>query len=134
MTLMVENRRNDRRTGGKRPDTRRRERKTPAEIKAEKLVAWVPKTRTGKLVQAGEITTIEEIYSKNLPLLEPQIIDVIVPELQEEVLNIKAVQRTTDAGRKRSFLVTVVVGNKNGYVGVGKGRGLNVRTAKEKAV
>ncbi len=109
-------------------------RKTAEERRADKLVEWVPKTRTGKMVQSGDITSLEEIYKKNLPVLEPEIIDVLVPDIKEEVLNIKAVQRTTDSGRKRSFLVTAAVGNKNGYVGVGTGRGLNVRPAIEKAV
>lgn len=112
----------------------RRPRKTKEEIKAEKLVEWVPKTRTGKMVRAGDITNLEEIYDKNLPILEPEIIDVLIPEAQEDVLNIKAVQRTTDSGRKRSFLVTAAIGNKDGYVGVGTGRGRNVRPAIEKAV
>ncbi len=118
--------------GRGRPE--RRPRKTKEEIKQEQLTAWVPKTRTGKLVQKGDLTTLEQIYEKNLPILEPQIIDVLVPDLQEEVLNVKAVQRTTDSGRKRSFMVTAAIGNKSGYVGVGTGRGLNVRPAIEKAV
>ncbi|MFC2174945.1 30S ribosomal protein S5 [archaeon] len=98
------------------------------------LIEWVPKTRTGKLVLSKDITSIEQIYERNLPILEPEIIDMLVPDLQEEVLNVKAVQRTTDSGRKRSFLVTAAVGNKSGYVGVGTGRGLNVRPAIQKAV
>ena len=112
----------------------RRPRKTPEELRAEKLLGWVPKTRTGKLIQSGDIASLEDIYTKNLPILEPEIVDVLVPDIKEEVLNIKAVQRTTDSGRKRSFLVTAAVGNKKGYVGVGTGRGLNVRPAIEKAV
>lgn len=109
-------------------------RKTSPQERQEELVKWVPKTRTGKLVQKGEITTIEQLYEKNLPVLEPEIIDVLVPNINEEVLNIKSTSRTTDSGRKRSFMVTAAVGNKNGYVGVGTGQGLNVRPAIEKAV
>ena len=116
----------------KRPP--RKPRKTREEIREEQLVAWVPKTRTGKLVQAGTITSIEQLYTQNLPILEPQITDMLIPDLQEEVLDVKSVQRTTDSGRKRSFMVTAAVGNKNGYIGVGTGRGLNVRPAIEKAV
>jgi len=112
----------------------KRARKTPEERRAEKLVEWVPKTRTGKLIRSGDLSSLEEIYSKNLPILEPEIVDMLVPDIKEEVLNIKAVQRTTDSGRKRSFFVTAAVGNKRGYVGVGTGRGLNVRPAIEKAV
>lgn len=118
--------------GDKRPP--RRPRKTREELREEQLVAWVPKTRTGKLVQSGDITTIDQLYERNLPILEPHITDMLMPDLQEEVLNVKSVQRTTDAGRKRSFMVTAAIGNKNGYIGVGTGRGLNVRPAIEKAV
>ncbi len=112
----------------------RKPRKTREEQRQEMLVEWVPKTRTGKLVLAGDVTSIEQLYDKNLPILESEIVDMLVPDLQEEVLNVKAVQRTTDSGRKRSFLVTAAVGNKAGYVGVGTGRGLNVRPAIQKAV
>lgn len=120
----------------KKTDSRRQRdpKKRRAEQRQEQLVAWVPRTRTGKLVQKGEVTTLEQIYERNLPVLEPQIVDALVPDIQEEVLNVKAVQRTTDSGRKRSFMVTAAVGNKNGYIGVGTGRGLNVRPAIEKAV
>ncbi|MCD6522858.1 MAG: 30S ribosomal protein S5 [Candidatus Diapherotrites archaeon] len=99
----------------------------------EKGIEWVPKTRTGRMVLNGEITTLEQIYSRNLPLLEPEIVDMLVPDLKEEVLDIKTVQRTTDSGRKMRFLATVVVGNKDGYVGVGIGKGANVRPAIERA-
>ena len=112
----------------------RKPRKTREEQRQEMLVEWVPKTRTGKFVLSKDITTVEQIYERNLPILEPEIIDMLIPDIQEEVLNVKAVQRTTDSGRKRSFLVTAAVGNKAGYVGVGTGRGLNVRPAIQKAV
>lgn len=95
---------------------------------------WVPRTELGKKVLSGEITDMEQIYEKNLPILEPEIVDMLVPNLQDEVLNIKMVQRTTDSGRKGSFMITVAVGNKNGFVGVGTGKGLEIRPTIEKAI
>ncbi len=99
-----------------------------------RLDDWNPKTKTGKMVKSGDITSIEQIYEKNLPILESEIIDVLVPNLQDELLKLRMVQRTTDSGRKGSFMATVVVGNKNGYVGVGTAKGNEVRPTIEKAV
>lgn len=118
----------------KRQQDEKSRREAKEKAREERLTKWIPKTHTGKLVLAQEITSIEEIFRKDLPLLEHEIVDYLLPELQEEVLNVKTVQRTTDAGRKMSFLVTVVVGNKNGYVGVATGKGRNVRPAIERAV
>ncbi len=95
---------------------------------------WTPKTSLGKKVVAGEITSMEQIYEKNMAILEPQIVDKLVPNLQENVLKIRTVQRTTDSGRKGSFAVTVAVGNKDGYIGVGTGKGSEVRPTIERAI
>lgn len=88
---------------------------------------WVPKTKLGKLVQAGEITNIEQIYEKGQSVLESEIVDLLVPNLKDEVLDLKVVQKVSDSGRKNSFKITVVVGNKDGYVGVGTGKGNEIR-------
>jgi len=69
-----------------------------------------------------------------MAILEPQIIDKLIPEMQEEVLDIKMVQRTTDSGRKGSFMVTAAVGNKDGIVGVGTGKGQEVKSTIDRAV
>ncbi|MEM0372592.1 MAG: 30S ribosomal protein S5 [archaeon] len=108
-----------------------REERKPREEKTEE---WVPKTALGKMVLAGEITDMEQVYARNMAILEPEIVDKLVPNLQEEVLNIKTVQRTTDSGRRGSFMITVAVGDKNGYVGVGTGKGNEVRPTIERAV
>jgi small subunit ribosomal protein S5 len=100
----------------------------------EEVKTWVPKTTLGKKVMAGEITDMEQIYEKNLAILEPEIVDKLVPNLQDAVLNIRTVQRTTDSGRKGSFAVAVVVGNKDGYVGIGTGKGLEIRPTIERAI
>ena len=100
----------------------------------EEVKTWIPKTTLGKKIAAGEITNMEQVYEKNLAILEPEITDRLVPNLQDSVINIRTVQRTTDSGRKGSFTVAVVVGNKDGYVGVGTGKGLEIRPTIERAI
>lgn len=100
----------------------------------EEVKKWVPRTELGRKVLAGKISDMEQIYEKNLAILEPEIVDALVPDIEDEVLNIKMVQRTTDSGRKGSFMVTVAIGDKNGFVGVGTGKGLEVRPTIEKSI
>ncbi|MFH0986524.1 MAG: 30S ribosomal protein S5 [Candidatus Micrarchaeota archaeon] len=95
---------------------------------------WIPKTELGKKVKSGEITNFEDVYEKNLAVLEPEIIDTMLGEVADDVIKVKMVQRTTDSGRKGSFMVTAVVGDRNGHIGVGTGKGKEVRPAIEKAV
>ncbi len=95
---------------------------------------WVPRTRLGKLVAEGKIKTMDEAIASGLPLKEPEIVDILLPELYDEVLDISMVQRMTDSGRRTKFRVTAVVGNKDGYVGVGVGKAAQVAPAIQKAV
>lgn len=100
----------------------------------EERTGWIPKTELGKKVLSGEITDMEQIYSKNITILESEIVDRLVPNLKDEVLKIKMVQRTTDSGRRGSFMITVAVGNEDGYVGVGTAKGLEIRPTIDKAI
>lgn len=95
---------------------------------------WVPKTRLGKLVYEGKIKSMDEALASGLPLKEPEIVDLLLPNLQNEVLEISMVQRMTDSGRRTKFRVTVVVGNRDGYVGVGIGKSSQVAPAIQKAI
>jgi small subunit ribosomal protein S5 len=101
--------------------------------KSESLEQWIPKTRLGKMVQEGRISSIEEVFMGGLQLREPQIVDALLPDLQEEVININLVQKQTDAGEKSRFKAIVAVGNKDGYIGLGAGKASQVRNAIEKA-
>ena len=95
---------------------------------------WVPRTRVGKLVKEGKITSLKEIFEKNLPLKEPEIVDYFLPDLQHQVIDVNIVQKMTDAGRITRFKVVVVVGNFDGYVGLGQGKARQLRMAIEKAL
>ncbi len=98
---------------------------------------WIPKTRLGKLVMEGKITSMSQALKSGLPLREVEIVDMLLPDLEDEVVDVNMVQRMTDSGRRTKFRVVVVVGNKNGYVGIGQAKdrevGMAIRKAVEKA-
>jgi len=94
--------------------------------------AWVPRTSLGKLVQEGKITSMSEIFSQGYKIREAGIVDTLLPNIQQEVLNINLVQKQTDAGEKSRFKAIVVVGNYDGYFGLGMGKARQVRSAIEK--
>ena len=56
------------------------------------------------------------------------------PEFDQKVLDIRRTARVVAGGRRFSFRATVVIGNRNGKVGVGVGKGLDVTSAVEKGV
>ena len=98
------------------------------------LEDWEPRTRVGRLVKEGKITSIDEIFRRNLPILEPEIVDYLLPNLEHEVIDVTIVQKMTDAGRITRFRAVVVAGNRDGYVGLGKGKARQFRFAVEKAL
>jgi len=100
---------------------------------SERLETWTPRTRLGKMIQEGRISTMEEIFMEGQKIREPEIVDVLLPDLQEEVININLVQKQSDAGEKSQFKAIVAVGNRDGYIGLGGGKAKQVRTAIEKA-
>lgn len=99
----------------------------------EKIEGWMPRTRLGKMIHESQISSIEEVFTEGLKIREPEIVDVLLPNLQEEVINIGLVQKQTDAGEKSRFRAIVVVGNRDGYVGLGSGKAKQVRNAIQKA-
>lgn len=95
---------------------------------------WIPRTTLGKLVLKGEVTTLGGALETGLPLREPEIVDILMPEPEDEVLDVNMVQRMTDSGRKVNFSITVVVGNRDGFVGLGRTRGREVGPMIRKAI
>ena len=94
---------------------------------------WKPRTKLGRMILEGRITSIEEVFMEGLKVREPEIVDVLLPDIQEEVIDINLVQKQTDAGEKSRFKAIVAVGNRDGYIGLGSGKAKQVRTAIEKA-
>lgn len=88
---------------------------------------WVPMTKLGRLVDQGQIRSIEEIFLFSIPVKEHQIIESLLSGLQDEVLKIMPVQKQTRAGQRTRFKAFVVVGDSKGHVGLG------VKSAKEVA-
>lgn len=97
-------------------------------------IQWDPKTKLGKLVRSGEVKTISEALKTGLPIREPEIVDILLPDLDDEVIDVNMVQRMTDSGRRVKFVITVAVGNKNGYVGFGQAKGKEVGSSIRKAI
>ncbi len=95
---------------------------------------WKPRTTLGRMVAEGEITSIEQVFQTNMRILEPEIVDRLLPNLEQEVIDVKLVQRQTDAGEKTRFKALIVVGNRDGYVGIGTGKSSQVVLAIEKAI
>jgi small subunit ribosomal protein S5 len=85
------------------------------------------------MVQSGQVLSLDDVFTQGLRVMEPEIVDVLLPGLKQEVLGIGFVQKQTDAGEKSRFRAVVAVGNNNGYLGVGDGKAKQVRTGIDKA-
>ena len=105
-----------------------------SEEKTFDITQWAPKTRLGHMVLSGEVTTMHQALASGFPVREPAIVDILVPEMEDEVLDVNMVQRMTDSGRRVNFAITCVVGNKDGFVGVGRARGKEVGPAIRRAI
>ncbi|TIA83311.1 hypothetical protein E3P92_01727 [Wallemia ichthyophaga] len=88
---------------------------------------WVPVTKLGRLVKAGKVKSMEEIYLFSIPVKEYQIVDFFLPKLKDEVMKISPVQKQTRAGQRTRFKAFVAIGDSDGHVGLG------VKCAKEVA-
>ncbi len=112
------------------------------------LDAWKPKTELGKKVREGKIKNIDEVLGKEKAILEEQVIDLLV-KLDSDLLLIgqskgkfgggkrrawKQTQRKTMEGNVPTFSSAVIVGDKEGHVGVGIGRAKETLPAREKAL
>ncbi len=106
---------------------RRRQREDPT-------VNWVPKTKIGRMVKEGQISSIYEIFEEGYRIKEVEIIDVLIPDLRDEVIDINLVQKQTDAGERSSFRAVVAMGNSDGLIGLGAGKAPRVRNAIEKGI
>ncbi|MEW6063181.1 MAG: 30S ribosomal protein S5 [Nanoarchaeota archaeon] len=119
------------------------------ETTEEVIEKWIPKTEIGKRVKNNQITDINELLDKGLPILESEIVDKLIPGLEHILLNIgqskgkfgggkksiwKQTQKKTKEGNKPKFSTLAVVGNKNGYIGIGQGKAKETVPAREKAV
>lgn len=111
--------------------------------------AWKPKSSLGKKVKAREIQDIDYILDNGYRIMEPEIVDMLLPGLIVDLLLIgqskgkfgggqrrvfKQTQKKTAEGNKPKFATYAVVGNENGYVGLGYGKAKETVPAREKAI
>ena len=109
--------------------TEQRPRRRPQKVEE----VWIPKTNLGKKVASGEITSIEEILENGLRIQEAGIIKKLLPDLKSEVIDVGIIQKMTANGQSTRFKAMVAVGDKNGWLGIGKGKSKQMRIAIEKA-
>jgi len=113
------------------------------------LDRWRPKTAIGRKVKAREITNIDEILDAGNSILEPEITDMLLPNMESDLLMIgqskgkfgggsrrvfRQTQKKTSEGNKPKFSTYAVIGNCDGYVGLGFGKAKETVPAREKAV
>jgi len=114
----------------------------------EKIAGWKPKTRLGKEIKEGKIKNIDEILDKRLKILEPEIVDSLL-SLENDILLIgqskgkfgggkrrawKQTQKKTMEGNVPTFSAMIVVGDKAGHVGLGRGKASETLPARTKAL
>jgi len=109
---------------------------------------WIPKTNLGKRVLKGEFKDIQDVFKSGEIILETGIVDYLVPDLKQEIVYIggspgkgggirrtatKRTARMHKSGRRFKLTATVIVGNEDGIVGIGKASSKEHRIAIEKA-
>ena len=123
---------------GEKEEKRGRGRRGRREEKTFNKEYWKPKTELGRKVLSGEINDISKIFEQGLKISEPSIVDALIPNLETEMIHIggstgkgggirrtpfRRTSRMHKSGRRYRMSVMVVVGNKNGYVGLGLATG-----------
>lgn len=125
--------------------TRLREERLKQQQEKE-LDDWKPKTILGKQVKEKKIKDVDDALKQKI--LEPEIVDSLL-NLKSEILNIgkskgkfgggkrrawRQTQRKTAEGNVPTFSCMVVVGNQNGYAGLGYGRAKETLPARAKSL
>lgn len=115
----------------------------------DKLLAWSPKTQIGKDVKAGKEKDIDKILSTGKKILEPEIVDTLLNNLENDLIAIgqakgkfgggkrrawRQTQKKTKEGNILTFSALAVVGDKKGHVGIGVGKAKETLPAREKAI
>jgi len=138
---------------------RNRNRRKPRDFKSRReaeeqerlthLETWKPKTELGKKVKAGEITDMAEVLESGYRVMESEITDLLLQNLESDFILtgqakgkfgggkrrlFRQTQKKAREGNKPIFTVMAVVGNRDGYVGIGIGRAKETMPAREKAV
>ena len=128
-----------------RENHRRREERVTPPIRE----TWKPKTELGKKVFSGEVKEIHLLLDQGQKIMEQEIVDILIPTIESELLQIgqakgkfgggkrrvfRQTQKKTKEGNKPRFATLAVVGNKQGVVGIGYGKSRETVPAREKAL
>ncbi len=112
------------------------------------LEEWSPKTETGKKVKNQEIKDLDYILDNGFSVLEPEIVDFLIPDLEQDLIllgqvkgkfgggariSFRRTQKKTQEGNKLKFSCMAIVGNRNGYIGLGFGKAKETVPARDKA-
>ncbi|MEN9626091.1 MAG: hypothetical protein RL557_419 [archaeon] len=134
-----------RKFGGRKETDKMREERFK-EQHARELENWTPKTKLGKMIKDKKITSMDDAIQYKI--LEPEIIDSLM-SVSSEILNIgqakgkfgggkrrawRQTQRKTAEGNVPTFSCMAVVGNGNGFVGIGYGRAKETLPARAKSI
>lgn len=121
---------------------------TRNDVPPEPEIEWKPITSLGKLVKQGEISDIEEVFNEGYSIQEAEIVNILLPGLEEDLLLIgqakgkfgggqrrifRQTQKKTREGNKIHFMTCALVGNRNGYLGVAVGKSKETVPARDKA-
>lgn len=106
----------------------------PEKIRTIDKESWEPKTSMGIKVKSGEVTSLDELLESGKPVIEPEIVDVLIPDMESENLQVKTTQRVTDSGKRTKFRVVTVIGDRKGHVGLGVGKSDELKPAMDYAV
>jgi small subunit ribosomal protein S5 len=113
------------------------------------MTSWNAKTEVGRKVKSGEMTDLDEILDKGMIILEPQIVEALLPNIDTELLLIgqskgkfgggqrrifKQTQKKTQEGNKPHFAIFACIGDHNGHIGLGYGKSKETVPAREKAI
>ena len=82
----------DRGRGDRGRGDRGRGRRGPRRGNKSEEKEWQPVTKLGRLVKAGKIQSMEQIYLHSLPIKEYQIVDWFLPKLKDEVMKVRSTQ------------------------------------------
>lgn len=110
---------------------------------------WIPKTKLGQRVLRGEFENLDDILKMGLTILEPEIVDTMIPDIKQEIIYVggspgkgggirrtatKRTARMHKSGRRFKLTSVIVVGDENGIVGLGMASSREHRIAIEKAL
>jgi small subunit ribosomal protein S5 len=78
----------------------------------------------------------DKVFKKNTrkPNSSREVKERVKPEFDQKIVSIRRVTRVVTGGRRFSFAAAVVVGDRNGRVGLGTGKGNDTPVAIDKAV